>query len=405
MQLFTPPATQYKNYYEQGAFNLTWKANALTLLIYPFLIIAGALTNMESFVAAFICWLMPIVSLVILKKTRRYEIVAYSIVGLSCLLNGLVLNSHVLKFHVLEYLFMVAVIIYSFITLRRKVGIIVTCIEFVWIVIFLLNQPEEPQVATVYEGALTILPVMVVLTLIAFLVVSFLQQRKDAELKYVEINQALISANHMVNARNKEKTVMLKEIHHRVKNNLQVISSLLRLQSYEIEEENSRVHFQNAVHRVAAMALIHEQMYQNENLSKINLKNYVDTLAADLVRNHAHDVDIELNVHSEIEDLGNDTLVPVALILNELITNSLKHAFTGQSTGTINVIIEKNQKQGYFNFIYKDSGTWKSAVKSNTFGLELIATLIEQLDGEVDRTYENGTKYTFILRDLMRELK
>ena len=193
---------------------------------------------------------------------------------------------------------------------------------------------------------------------------------------------------------------MLKEIHHRVKNNLQVISSLLRLQSYEIEEEASRVHFQDAINRVSAMALIHEKMYQNENLSQIDLKNYIESLARDLVQTHARDIDIILNISSEIKELGNDSLVPVALILNELMTNSLKHAFVGKREGLIEVSIMNDARPEYFSFIYKDGGEWKSSPKGNSFGLELIATLTEQLDGEVSRSYDNGTRYEFSLKNL-----
>ncbi len=98
--------------------------------------------------------------------------------------------------------------------------------------------------------------------------------------------------------------------------------------------------------------------------------------------------------------LGNDTLVPVALILNELITNSLKHAFKDVKEGNIDISISWEKDNTYFRLNYKDSGQWKSNQRPASFGLELIATLTEQLDGKVECTFDDGTKYDFLLKDM-----
>ncbi|MBK9192832.1 MAG: sensor histidine kinase [Crocinitomicaceae bacterium] len=192
---------------------------------------------------------------------------------------------------------------------------------------------------------------------------------------------------------------MLKEIHHRVKNNLQVITSLLRLQSREIEDEKTKAQFQDAVQRIIAMSLIHEKIYQNENLSKIDLKDYLDTLAADLIHTYADNIKITLDINSALDRLGNNTLVPVALIFNELISNSLKHAFNDLDHGHIKVELFPREKN-MFELMYKDNGKWSEPVKEGSFGLELIETLTEQLDGKVERKSENGTVYRFILKNV-----
>ena len=160
------------------------------------------------------------------------------------------------------------------------------------------------------------------------------------------------------------------------------------------------MHLQDAIYRVSAMALIHQKMYQNENLSQINLKNYIESLAKDLVHIHAKHTAVKLEVKSDIQELGNDSLVLLALILNELITNSLKHPFAERTEGLIHIDIKRIENTDFFDFIYRDGGEWKSTPKGNSFGLELIATLTEQLDGQVERSYDNGTKYKFKLRDL-----
>lgn len=148
------------------------------------------------------------------------------------------------------------------------------------------------------------------------------------------------------------------------------------------------------------MALIHEKMYQNENLSQIDLKSYIYTLAEDLIRNQSHSIPVKLSVDSDLHTLGNDTLVSVALILNELITNSLKHAFKDVKEGNIDISISWEKDNTYFRLNYKDSGQWKSNQRPASFGLELIATLTEQLDGKVERTFDDGTKYDFLLKDM-----
>ncbi|MFT5824064.1 MAG: two-component sensor histidine kinase [Crocinitomix sp.] len=400
MKFFTPPTSEYTTYYKQGAFDLTWRYNMFMMLTYMLLILAGAVVGLNTFLVGILCWGTPLVSLFVMKQTRKYEAVAYAQVIMGTIITGIVLNLNFVPIHVVEVIFMMIASFYAFITLGRLAGVITLIIQFLWLVIFLFRDVEPLTNVPMIERVALFMALLVSLALFGFLIVEFLKLRRNAENKYVSINQDLTEVNHLVNMQYQEKTVMLKEIHHRVKNNLQVISSLLRLQSYEIEEEASRMHFQDAIYRVSAMALIHQKMYQNENLAQINLENYIDSLSQDLIRTHANHIEVKLEVFSDIHEIGNDTLVPLALILNELITNSLKHAFADRTEGFINVEIKRIDDTDFFDFTYRDGGEWKSTPKGNSFGLELIATLTEQLDGHVERRYDEGTKYEFKLRDL-----
>jgi two-component sensor histidine kinase len=399
-RLFRPPENTYKRYYQQGAFELTWRYNAIMLLIYVLLIIAGAIVNEFVFLLGIMSWTVPLLSLIVMAKTRKYEWVAIFHVIVGGTTTGLVLNLNFVPFHVVEVIYMLMVVFFAFVTLRRKIGIATLFVQLIWFVVYILRQPHAAPTTTPTIKWATIVALIAGLALFGVLIMEFLRQRRIAENNYLSINKDLNEANHIVKMQYQEKTVMLKEIHHRVKNNLQVISSLLRLQSYEIEQPDAQAHFQDAIFRVSAMALIHEKMYQNENLSRIDLKNYVHSLAEDLIRNHSHSVQVELSVETDLQSMGNDTLVPVALILNELITNSLKHAFDDAETGQIDIGIWWQKNQTYFELTYKDSGQWKSNIRPSSFGLELITTLTEQLDGKVDRTFEGGTKYSFVLKDM-----
>ena len=399
-RLFRPPENTYERYYQQGAFELTWRYNAIMLFIYGLLIIAGAIVSNTVLLMGIMSWAVPLLSLIIMAKSRKYEWVAIFHVIVGGTTTGLVLNLNLVPFHVVEVIYMLMVVFFAFVTLRRKIGVATLCVQLIWFVIYILRQPHDmPETTPSFKWA-TILALIAGLTLFGVLILEFLRQRRNAENNYLSINKDLNEANHIVKLQYQEKTVMLKEIHHRVKNNLQVISSLLRLQSHEIEQPDAQAHFQDAIYRVSAMALIHEKMYQNENLSRIDLKNYVHSLAEDLIRNNSNTVQVDLSVETDLQSMGNDTLVPVALILNELITNSLKHAFDEVETGQIDIGIWWQEEHTYFELTYKDSGQWKSNIRPSSFGLELITTLTEQLDGKVDRTFAGGTKYSFVLKDM-----
>ena len=193
---------------------------------------------------------------------------------------------------------------------------------------------------------------------------------------------------------------MLKEIHHRVKNNLQVISSMIKLQSIETNDLPAKKMFDATISRVVAMALIHEKMYQKDNLSKINLEDYLKSLSNDIYRTYYIDTDIKFNISSDVEVIGNRTIVPLALIFNELISNSIKYAFQSKTEGIITITVNKiinNQ----FKVTYSDNGTWINTDKKSTFGLELIQTFVEQLDGEINKEVnEHGTTYILYLNNI-----
>ncbi|MGB1102662.1 MAG: sensor histidine kinase [Crocinitomicaceae bacterium] len=188
---------------------------------------------------------------------------------------------------------------------------------------------------------------------------------------------------------------MLKEIHHRVKNNLQVIRSLLRLQSREIENQSSHSHFKEAIDRVSAMALIHNQMYQSKDLDRINLEPYLQSLSKNILHSYALEIPVDIQFDISLAHASSNNIVPMALIFNELMSNSLKHAFNEQTRGLITVEAYQSSDKR-IEFIYADNGQWKPPEREDSFGMELIETLAEQLGGNVERNTEKGTKFTFI---------
>jgi PAS domain S-box-containing protein len=194
-------------------------------------------------------------------------------------------------------------------------------------------------------------------------------------------------AEEQIKASLKEKEVLLKEIHHRVKNNLQIISSLLSLQGSEILDPKASQRFKESQDRVKAMALIHERLYQSPDLAKIDFAGYVRNLTGHLVRSYRVNSNaIRLNMEVESVPMNLDVAIPCGLIINELVSNALKYAFPDGSGGEIQVRFGEQNGHG-LRLTVKDSGIGFPAgmdpENSDSLGLKLVRSLTEQLGGSV----------------------
>jgi two-component sensor histidine kinase len=206
-------------------------------------------------------------------------------------------------------------------------------------------------------------------------------------------------AENMLKTALKEKEVLLSEVLHRVKNNLQVISSLLTFQSDFVEDEGQKSMFVESIKRVESMAHIHEMLYQSEDFSQINFSEYTLKLCNNLFAAYvASTSKILIDVDVQEIFLDMKTAIPCGLLLNELVSNSLKHAFPKNKSGLIKVEM-KTYKNGKLKLTVKDNGVgipenldWRNA---ESLGLELISLISEdQLYGEIDLSRKNGTKFT-----------
>lgn len=213
-----------------------------------------------------------------------------------------------------------------------------------------------------------------------------------------EINESLKRSNEELKQSNEEKTVMLQEIHHRVKNNFQVVISLIKLQTQSIEDPKTISIFRELRMRLISIARMHEMMYLSEKLNKIDFKSYVQELSEMILSNSETKSNVQLDVNTNVDHLSAEGVVPLALILNELITNSIKHAFQNTSDNKIEISFTRENGDNY-SLEYIDNGIWKEPGASNGFGLELITLLAEQLDGTVDRSItDKGTLFSLHLK-------
>jgi PAS domain S-box-containing protein len=197
-----------------------------------------------------------------------------------------------------------------------------------------------------------------------------------------------------------EKELLLREIHHRVKNNLQIIASLLKLQSRTITDPNVLEAIKNSQSRIRAMALVHERIYRSHNIAEINLKDYLSYLTKQIFQFYniqQHQIGITVTMDEIMADI--DTITPLGLIMNELVSNSLKYAFPEGRKGTISIECTP-QDAGMFRIIYHDNGIgmpagfdWKN---SESLGLRLVNSLVDQLNGTIE-SGGGGEGTTFIM--------
>lgn len=199
-----------------------------------------------------------------------------------------------------------------------------------------------------------------------------------------------------------EKNALLKEIHHRVKNNLQVVSSLLYLQGETIKDEKGLELLKESQNRIKSMALVHEQLYSTKDLSEIDFGRYVHGLASNLF--DAYGIDpalIRLKVNADELSLGVDMAVPCGLIINELVSNALKHAFPSDRKGTLQIDVAHSLKNELLLAI-EDNGVGMPVQtdpeQTASLGLRLVNTLVSQLEGELIMRSDAGTRFQITLK-------
>jgi PAS domain S-box-containing protein len=202
------------------------------------------------------------------------------------------------------------------------------------------------------------------------------------------------NAEERIKASLKEKEVLLKEIHHRVKNNLQVISSLLNLQAGYIKDRRALEMFKESQNRIRSMALIHEKLYQSKDLARIDFTEYIRNLMTYLFRLYEADTDsIRLKIDTNGVLLAIDTAIPCGLIVNELVSNSLKYAFPQKRKGEISISLHSDGSR--FTLTVSDSGIGfpddLDFRNTESLGLQLVTGLTAQLDGTVELLNSNGT--------------
>jgi two-component sensor histidine kinase len=208
--------------------------------------------------------------------------------------------------------------------------------------------------------------------------------------------KALSVLNTELDAKNKQNELLLKEIHHRVKNNLEMVKSLIALQSAKLEDGASKEAMLASQNRVQSMGIIHQKLYQGENLGSIEMKDYFINLGEGVLDTFNAEEKVKIECAMDDLNLDVDTAVPIGLIVNELLTNALKYAFPEGAKGQINISLVKENNDLLLKVT--DNGIGKtegSKPKGTGFGTQLIQLLTQQLNGTISEDYKNGTAVFF----------
>ncbi len=201
----------------------------------------------------------------------------------------------------------------------------------------------------------------------------------------------------------REKETLIQEIHHRVKNNMQIISSLVNLQASRIEDEETKDMFLVTKDRIRSMALVHEKIYRSKDFARIDFVDYVRNLVSQMIRSHGTPAEsVRAEVRGDPVFLNISTAVPCSLIINELVSNALKHAFPAGRAGRLTIEIGPRE-DGAFSLIVSDDGVGLpegfDITVTDSLGLQIVVLLVEQLNGSLDVDGREGTRYAIAFRE------
>ncbi|MGZ7096367.1 MAG: sensor histidine kinase, partial [Methanobacterium sp.] len=278
----------------------------------------------------------------------------------------------------------------------------ISYIPFIWVLVAYIlllwgyYQSYTSELLVLELGVGTILVLIIIRQII-----SLRENRRLYLEAQKEINLRKNAQNELKETLN-EKDLLVKEIHHRVKNNLTVFSSLLNLQSRYIKDKEALDIFKESQDRAKSMAIIHEDLYQSSDLKRINFGEYINKLSINLFQTYVTNPDlINLNIDAEEVMLDINLAIPLGLILNELVTNVMKHAFKVDKKGEIK--IKFHSKEGEYTLTVSDNGIGfpegLDYTNIDSLGLKLVNSLTEQIGGKIELDKTHGTTFNIIFRE------
>jgi len=399
LSILQAPKRNFADFHNEATYILAYRMSLFLTVVLGILgIILTVDYGIKFSIFSFIGFFVSLISVIHIRKTGKYKsfTLYFNIFGaIMCLITLFAIEGQP---HLIDGLWMIINILFTFMSVGKKWGIFIALVHGISLSMFYFFyfNSQIPLIHNLTNDQLFGLSINVFLCFMIIFYLSYqnIKTNQFAQNNLKEAREKLQIQFDTINKQNEEKTMMLKEIHHRVKNNLQVITSLLRLQSRELENEEAISKFQETTNRVIAMSMIHEKMYQSAELSKINIEEYFNSLSNDLLNSYQVEFPIEINIYCSIQTLGMNPIVPLALIFNELFSNSLKYAFSESQEAKIDIKLQK-MEQNNFVLTYQDNGTWKIPVRNDSFGMELIDALTEQLEGKMSFSNKPVTKYIF----------
>lgn len=250
----------------------------------------------------------------------------------------------------------------------------------------LISQQKRVQILFLVGGVLLILVVLILY--------RTYRNKLKVNQQLNQLNESLALKNAQLDKRNAENELLLREIHHRVKNNLEIVSGLLSLQAAQLDIPAAQAIMQSSQNRVLSMGIIHQKLYQKDNLAAVEMKDYFQNLSESVLDSFNESHRIKVHCAMAPIELDVDTAVPIGLIANELLTNALKYAFMKDQAGEIQISLTAVNDRGELFFQVRDNGIGKQnngSTKGTGFGTELVNLLVQQLNGRLTIESHQGT--------------
>lgn len=287
--------------------------------------------------------------------------------------------------HYSDFMWIMCIILFAFIGLKYVYAIIFVVVHALIISHFAYFDLNEHLVSLRPRTNFELATVAIEMTFAFFVMSALIYQN----IKFQSYSLSELSKAHRkLEKQNEENITLLKEIHHRVKNNLQIVVSLLRMQRSKIPTKETQEELDTAVKRVMAISLIHNKLYNSAELSNICFESYLQSLLDEICSFHTDTREIDFDIKNEIEKMDMNSMIPLGLIINELVTNSIKHAHSENEPVKIQLKFELVDGNTV-NMTYLDNGEWTEDSEKG-IGLELIDSLNNQLDGTLKR---EGSEY------------
>ncbi len=382
----------FKSSFDFAKYILVWRLSWIFTILFAVLTISIFFYNPLSSLYYGIAFLVCVFTTTYLIKTTNFLSVFWIFaIAVSTIV---IASMHTLlnMLHYADIVWTACIVVFSYIGLGNRVGnffLILHSANFLVFYIFGMNlhiaNLKSLNDIELWSGLLEFLIALFSLT---YLLRTFIKLQIENEAKLIHLNENL-------KQKNNENRILMQEIHHRIKNNLQLVVSLLRMQQDEIEHEDAEKSFDSAINRIHSISLIHQKLYQNNQLNHFNFQSYVEELTQEIKSIQQPHLVVDMQLKLAINEIGLKTIVPLGLILNELITNSFKHGFDVKKVNQLFLeIIQESEEKIMLR--YTDSGEWKSEAKKG-FGSELMDLLVQQMEGTMK--LEKG-HYEFHLRNL-----
>jgi len=380
MSFFKPNTCFTEDYNEIGQYKLAWRLTLLFSIVFSILTVLFINIDFIGATIYGVVFLLSISSHIYLRITNKSKFIYWLFtISASALI---IISIHTLLYtlHYSDILWMINIILFAFIGLSYRIAflfVVIHSLSLIYYVFFSLNEHiSQLKIRSTLELSAVAFEIV-----FAFLVLTYLSYLNIKHQRYSQ--EQLEKLNQQLQGKNKENVVLIKEVHHRVKNNLQIVVSLLRMQYNQLTTDESKNEFKAAIDRIMTISMIHEKLYAFDDLSKLEFNEYITNLVNDITSLHANKIDVNLILNQRDSSLNLKYIIPIGLILNELITNSIKHAFKKEGNKLITIQFQEIEN-GLTKLSYSDNGVWIEK-QVDGFGTELLLVLSDQLDGKMSR--------------------